>query len=179
MDLGEKAKHLRVVEGIVRGLSRPMTKAEVVRQMQAELGQTISHAYLSQIESGARPHLTEATRDLLARFFKVHPGYLVSDPPDWEPTLSVGPLSDVERLKAWLIAQADLTQHEPILSHLLVKLARKTDPRRFIWLFDRLIDVPIEEAERRVQLDLAPEPDRSVVEISATGARPPEGGQTA
>ena len=40
----------------------------------------LSQSYLSQIESGARPHLTNTTRLLLAKFFKVHPGYLVDDP---------------------------------------------------------------------------------------------------
>src|SRR5258708_33851147 len=35
----------------------------------------ISQSYLSQIESGTRPHLTNTTRLLLAKFFKLHPGY--------------------------------------------------------------------------------------------------------
>ena len=41
---------------------------------------SISQSYLSQIESGARPHLTNDTRLLLSKFFKVHPGYLVTIP---------------------------------------------------------------------------------------------------
>ena len=53
---------------------------ELARLIQKELGKSISQSYLSQIESGARPHLTNSTRMLLARFFKVHPGYLVDDP---------------------------------------------------------------------------------------------------
>ena len=148
MELGAKVKHLRAVEGAVRGLGRALTKAEVVRLMRDEQGQTISHAYLSQIEGGSRPHLTEATRDLLARFFKVHPGYLVSDPPGWETTVASPPLSDDERLKAWLLAQAEQTHHEPALAHLLLRLARQADPRRYIWLFDRVVDLPIEAAEQ-------------------------------
>ena len=51
-----------------------MTQQETVRSIKKELGKSISQSYLSQIESGARPHLTNATRMLLARFFKVHPG---------------------------------------------------------------------------------------------------------
>ena len=47
---------------------------------------TISQSYLSQLESGARPHLTNATRMLLAQFFKVHPGYLVDDPEGFHRT---------------------------------------------------------------------------------------------
>ena len=35
-----------------------MTQQEVARAMQKELKKSISQSYLSQIESGARPHLT-------------------------------------------------------------------------------------------------------------------------
>ena len=71
---------LREAEGALRGLDREMTQQEVVRAIKKELRKTISQSYLSQIESGARPHLTNSTRLLLAKFFKVHPGYLVDDP---------------------------------------------------------------------------------------------------
>ena len=80
MTLGEKLRYLREVEGTLRGLDREMTQQEMARLIQKELGKSISQSYLSQIESGARPHLTNSTRMLLARFFKVHPGYLVDDP---------------------------------------------------------------------------------------------------
>ena len=73
MKLGEKIRYLRLMEGTLRGLGREMSQPEVVRAMQKELKKSISQAYLSQIESGARPHLTNTTRMLLARFFKVHP----------------------------------------------------------------------------------------------------------
>src|SRR6266852_6961666 len=83
MDLAEKVKHLRSVEGELRGLSRPMTQIEVVKAMQEELAESISQAYLSQLESGKRVHLTASSRELLSRFFKVHPSYRVSDPPNY------------------------------------------------------------------------------------------------
>src|SRR5947209_15249739 len=83
MNLSEKIKHLREVEGDMRGMGRAMTQMEVVRAMQDELAETISQAYLSQLENGKRVHLTASTRDLLARFFKVQPGYLVSDLEDF------------------------------------------------------------------------------------------------
>jgi hypothetical protein len=106
MRLGEKLRHLRFVEGSHRGLGRPMTKAEVVRAMGAELGEGISHPYLCQLEGGARVHMTSHTRELLARFFKVLPGYLVDDPEGFEETprteLPAGP----ERLRSRLAAQA-------------------------------------------------------------------------
>ena len=58
MTLGEKLRYLRSVEGTLRGLEREMTQAEVARAIHRELKQSISQAYLSQIESGVRPHMT-------------------------------------------------------------------------------------------------------------------------
>ncbi len=92
MNLSEKIKHLREVEGELRGLNRSLTQTEVVKMMQEELHESISQAYLSQLEKGKRVHLTATSRDLLANFFKVHPSYLVSDPPDYSTDL----LSDME-----------------------------------------------------------------------------------
>ena len=80
MKLGEKIRYLREVEGSLRGLDRAMSQQELVRAIEAETGSKLSQSYLSQIESGARPHLTNTTRQILAGFFKVHPGYLVDDP---------------------------------------------------------------------------------------------------
>jgi hypothetical protein len=83
MTLGEKVRSLRGVEGDLRGLGREMSQQETVTTIHRELGESFSQSYLSQIESGARPHLTHRTRVVLSRFFKVHPGYLVSDPPGY------------------------------------------------------------------------------------------------
>src|ERR1044072_780725 len=103
MTLGEKLRYLRSMEGTLRGLNRDMTQQEVVAAIKAELSETISQAYLSQIERGVRPHLTNKTRLLLARFFKLHPGYLVEDPEGFHNEL----LSDVsaaeDTLDLWLI----------------------------------------------------------------------------
>ncbi len=119
--------------------------------------------------------LTESTRKLLARFFKVLPGYLVSDPAGWEPTPSLPGLAQPDRVKAWLLAQAEQTGHEPLLAHLLLRLARHPDPRRYLWLFDRLVDLPIEEAERRVggRVDGAQAPVAADIPAGAGG----EGGE--
>src|SRR5882762_2473725 len=107
MNLAEKIKHLREVEGELRGLNRSMTQTDVVNAMADELNESISQAYLSQLEAGKRLHLTASSRDLLARFFKVHPGYLVSDPPDYSvDLLSTDLLAEIEQpgdaLQEWL-----------------------------------------------------------------------------
>jgi len=69
------------------GLGRALNQQELVRAIEAETGGKLSQSYLSQIESGARPHLTNTTRQTLASFFKVHPGYLVDDPEGYHPEL--------------------------------------------------------------------------------------------
>src|SRR6266851_4219011 len=80
MTLGDKLRSLRAVEGSLRRLGRPMTQFELTQAMKREVGRGLSQAYLSQIESGARPHITHTTRELLARFFRVYPGFLSADP---------------------------------------------------------------------------------------------------
>src|SRR5207342_1892830 len=77
MTLGQKLRQLRHLEGDLRGLGRELTQSELVRAIRTELGESISQSYLSLIEKGARRHLSHESRQLLARFFKVHPGYLV------------------------------------------------------------------------------------------------------
>src|SRR5712671_7466411 len=101
MHLSEKIKHLREVEGELRGLNRPMTQMEVVKAMQEESHESISQAYLSQLEKGKRVHLTASSRDLLSRFFKVHPGYLVSDLPDFSTDLLTDMENGADRLNTW------------------------------------------------------------------------------
>ena len=88
MTLAEKIRYLREVEGSLRGLERPMTQQELVRGVRKEQGKSISQSYISQIESGSRRHMTQASRSLLARFFKVHPGFLVDDPEGYHTELT-------------------------------------------------------------------------------------------
>src|SRR6202012_5115299 len=113
MTLGEKLRYLREVEGTLRGLNRELSQLELARLVQKELGKSISQSYLSQIESGARPHLTNSTRMLLAKFFKVHPGYLVDDPEGFHNELisDLGALED--KLDLWLVSGAERFQREP------------------------------------------------------------------
>src|SRR5713226_8179122 len=104
MRLGEKIRYLRLVEGTLRGLDREMTQQEVVRAIGRQMKGTISQSYLSQIESGARPHLTNSTRMLLAKFFGVHPGYLVDEPVGYHTELMSDVRVQEDQLDLWLIS---------------------------------------------------------------------------
>ena len=107
----------------MRGLDRDSRRQEMARLIQKELGKSISQSYLSQIESGARPHLTNSTRMLLARFFKVHPGYLVDDPEGFQNELmsDLGALED--KLDLWLIAGAERFCRDADLHQALLTVA--------------------------------------------------------
>jgi len=167
MNLAEKLKHLREVEGELRGLNRPMTQMEVVKAMYEELDERISQAYLSQLESGKRLHLTASSRDLLARFFKVHPGYLVSDPPDYSTDLITDMTSDEDRLTTWLTASAAEWRSEQDIQEFLQRLADSSEAHRYLSLFRKLAELPVDELEAIVEavtahgeeLDLGPVTD--------------------
>src|SRR3954453_23627086 len=138
MKLGEKIRYLREVEGSIRGLDREMTQQEIVRALKKEQGASISQSYLSQIEKGVRPHLTNTTRLLLARFFKVHPGYLVEDPEDFQAELRTIEISD-DKLDLWLIAGAErFGRNDPELSRALLAIAQCSDSRRCLMLLESI-----------------------------------------
>ncbi len=163
MNLAEKIKHLREVEGELRGLNRPMTQMEVVKAMQEELSESISQAYLSQLESARRLHLTASSRDLLSRFFKVHPGYLVSDPTDYSTDLLTDLEQETDRLETWLIANAAEWRSEPALHALLQQLTDVPDPRRYLAVFSSLMSLSLEELEAIAEA-LVPHKDIETVE---------------
>jgi transcriptional regulator with XRE-family HTH domain len=142
MKLGEKLRYLREVEGTLRGLKGDLSQQELSRLIQKELGKPISQSYLSQIESGARPHLTNSTRMLLARFFQVHPGYLVDDPEGFQNELvsDVGALED--KLDLWLISGAERFRREPELSRALLGIAKHADSRMCLVVLSRILENP-------------------------------------
>ena len=149
MKLSEKIRYLREVEGNIRGLNRAMTQQELVRAIQAENSSknggkqaTISQSYLSQIESGARPHLTNSTRLLLAKFFKVHPGYLVDDPEGYHPELISDLRTNEDKLDLWLIAGAERFHRDHDLCHALLTLAHYEDSRRCLLLLEAVLKTP-------------------------------------
>ena len=143
MTLSEKIRYLREVEGGLRGLGGAMTQQEMVRAMAAEMkGRGISQSYLSQIESGARPHLTNTTRLLLAKFFKVHPGYLVDDPADFQAELRTTEIVE-DKLDLWLIAGAEsFGKRDPQLCRALLALAHHDDTRGVMLLMEKVLKSP-------------------------------------
>lgn len=167
MTLGEKLRYLRSMEGTLRGLGRDMTQQEVVAAITAELGGSISQAYLSQIERGVRPHLTNKTRMLLARFFKVHPGYLVDDPEGFHTEL-VSDLGAVEdRLDLWLVDGAETFKADTELSQSLLKLSRHDDSRKCLVLLGEILETP-NLAERLLGV-LRPDMARELAPNGANG----------
>jgi transcriptional regulator with XRE-family HTH domain len=142
MKLGEKIRYLRLVEGTLRGLNREMTQQEVVRALQREMKRPLSQSYLSQIESGARPHLTNATRMLLAKFFGVHPGYLVDDPEGFHTELISSARVNEDQLDLWLISGAERFSRDPSVSQALLKLAGHEDSRKCLMLLKAILETP-------------------------------------
>ena len=145
MLLADKLRTLRETEGQLRSMGRAMTQGELVRAIREETGEALSQSYLSQIESGTRPHLTNTTRLLLARFFKVHPGYLVDDPEGYHAEL----LSDLRaettldaKLDVWLIGGAERFRRDPELHSALVALAMHPDSRACLLLLEGVLDTP-------------------------------------
>jgi transcriptional regulator with XRE-family HTH domain len=140
--LGEKIRYLREVEGTLRGLDREMTQLEVVRAIKEELRKSISQSYISQIENGVRPHLTNSTRMLLAKFFKVHPGYLVNDPDGYHKELVSDLRVQEDTLDLWLINGAERFRNDTELSLCLLNLANQHDSRKCLLLLRAILETP-------------------------------------
>ena len=166
MTLGEKIRYLRLVEGTLRGLGREMTQLEVVRAVKKELKKTISQSYLSQLERGARSHLTNTTRLLLAKFFKVHPGYLVDDPPGFHPELTSALRTTENKLDLWLSNGAERFRRDPELSQALLAVARHEDSRTCLILLgsEEIDQSPCNQLADRLLHVLKPE--RQTVETA-------------
>jgi transcriptional regulator with XRE-family HTH domain len=142
MTLGEKIRHLRTVEGNLRGLERALTQGEVVELVRRELRKKISQSYLSQIESGARPHLTQATRQLLARFFRVHPGFLLDDTPGFQTGLGSELRIEDARIDSLLYAAAENFPNDPEFGRTLQAIAEYSDTRKSLLLLGEILKVP-------------------------------------
>lgn len=140
--LADKLRTLRELEGACRGLPGPLPKSAVVKLIRAELGERISLPYLSQLEAGTRTHMTNQTRLLLARFFRVHPGYLVDDPEAFQETLAT-PLAEVgDALSAWLRAGAARFREDRDVAEALGRLADHPERRDALRLVHAVLGTP-------------------------------------
>ncbi len=155
MKLSDKIRYLREVEGSLRGLDRAMTQGELVKAIAEEMDGPMSQSYLSQIESGARPHLTNTSRLLLAKFFKVHPGYLVDDPEGYHAELMSDARGLEDKLDLWLIGGAERFRKDAELRRALLTLAKHQNSRDCLLLLESVLETPA-LAERLLEL-LRPE----------------------
>ncbi len=142
MRLGEKVRFLRTVEGRLRGLEVEMTQQALAEAIEREVGVHMNQAYLSQIERGARPHLTNTTRMALAKFFKVHPGYLVDDPEGFHTELTSDVRALEDNLDLWLIGGAEQFADDPEVRDALLKLAKHPDTRQCLALVGAILETP-------------------------------------
>lgn len=164
MTVADKLRSLRLIEGQLRGLHREMTQKEVAAAIKSELDGTISQPYLSQLEKGQRKHLTHTTRLLLAKFFRVHPGYLVDDPEGFQTELMTDLPGREQDLDLWLIEGAEHFRKDPAICSALIKLARHPDTRKCVMLFGKVLDNPelierlwdaLESSQEETSRDLA------------------------
>jgi transcriptional regulator with XRE-family HTH domain len=142
MSVAEKIRYLRLVEGQLRGLAREMTQKEVVAAIRSELKGSISQPYLSQLESGRRKHMTNTSRLLLAKFFRVHPGYLVDDPEGFQTELITDLRQQEDKLDLWLIQGVEKFRRDTALAEALLKVARHEDTRKCLLLLAAMIETP-------------------------------------
>ncbi len=140
MKLADKIRYLREIEGNLRGLNRAMTQQELVRAIAGEMDSSLSQSYLSQIESGARPHLTNTSRLLLAKFFRIHPGYLVDDPEGYHAELLSDLRTHEDKLDLWLIAGSDRFRKDVDLCKALRTVALHHDSRGCLLLLEAVLE---------------------------------------
>jgi transcriptional regulator with XRE-family HTH domain len=173
MILGEKVRYLRLVEGMLRGLGREMTQQELARTLKSELGKGLSQAYLSQIESGTRRHLSNASRMTLARFFKVHPGYLVDDPEGYHPELMSDLRAMNDSLDLWLMQGVEQFNRDSDLSQALMGIAMHRETRKCLLLLGAILDTP-DLVDRLVEVllpSLSDSSRKSTAERRSPGSR--------
>jgi transcriptional regulator with XRE-family HTH domain len=119
-----------------------MTQKEVVAAIKRELNRSVSQPYLSQLEGGRRKHLTNTTRLLLSRFFRVHPGYLVDDPEGFQTELITDLQDSENKLDLWLISGAERFRRDTRISEALLTIAQHDDTRRCLLLLADILRTP-------------------------------------
>jgi hypothetical protein len=79
---------------------------------------------------------------MLARFFKVHPGYLVDDPEGFHTELTSELRATEDRLDLWLTAGAEQFSSDPQLSKALLDVAKHHDTRKCLVLLGAILETP-------------------------------------
>jgi hypothetical protein len=86
--------------------------------------------------------MTQASRAVLAGFFKVHPGFLVDDPKGYHTELTSDLRTTEGQLDVWLLQGAEKFVGDPEVSEVLIKAAREKDTRRCLILLGAILDTP-------------------------------------
>jgi hypothetical protein len=92
---------------------------------------------------------------LLARFFKVHPGYLVDDPEGFSNELVSDLGAPEDKLDLWLISGAERFSRDVDLHHALLTAAKHKDSRMCLILLGTILENP-GLAERLMEVLKAP-----------------------
>ena len=86
--------------------------------------------------------MTQSSRSLLAKFFKVHPGFLVDDPDGYHTELTSDLRTTEGSLDVWLLHASERFAGDPELTNVLIKLAREKDTRKCFILLGAILDTP-------------------------------------
>ena len=86
--------------------------------------------------------MTQSSRALLAKFFKVHPGFLVDDPEGYHAELTSDLRTTEGQLDVWLLQGSEHFASDPEVSDVLIKAAREKDTRRCLLLLGAILDTP-------------------------------------
>jgi hypothetical protein len=86
--------------------------------------------------------MTQSSRALLAKFFKVHPGFLVDDPEGYHTELTSDLRTTEGQLDVWLLQGSERFASDPAMSEVMIKCAREKDTRRCLLLLGAILETP-------------------------------------
>jgi alkylation response protein AidB-like acyl-CoA dehydrogenase len=86
--------------------------------------------------------MTQSSRTLLAKFFKVHPGFLVDDPEGYHTELTSDLRTTEGKLDVWLLQGSERFVSDRVVSDVLIKCARHKDTRSCFLLLGAILDTP-------------------------------------
>jgi hypothetical protein len=86
--------------------------------------------------------MTNTSRELLARFFRVYPGFLVDDPPGYSRELQSELRMADATVDSWLFAGTDQFSADAELSSALRIIAQEDDSRTALLLLAEILRTP-------------------------------------